>query len=63
MTLKHFGISKEKQLAQIYEAVLQNYGDSADTFTHKEIIKIINDLSEDAANWESMGTDAQEEYL
>ena len=50
------------EIKEMYKTVLQNYGDNPKTFSHKDIIRVLNNICEEASLWDSLDSEIKEEY-
>ena len=50
------------EIKEIYKTVLQNYGDNPETFSHKDIIRVLNNICEEASLWDSLDSEIKEEW-
>ena len=49
------------EIKEIYKTVLQNYGDDPKTFSHKDIIRVLNNICEEASLWDDLDSETKEE--
>jgi hypothetical protein len=51
----------ERNRDEMYKAILRYFGDDPMTYSHKDIMRVINIVTEEASLWDDLDSDTKEE--